>query len=270
MKKQNLISMIDRFPKELQSIIKNIYNQVNDVRVVDWDSVEVSKEEFDKILKLMQMINAGDDITFEIGYRYFRGNKLKLKKGVFVPQFDTEQIVDLVLDKVTEGEFLEIGTGSGAIPISLVNETKMSGLTLDINPQATELAKENYEVNKKNDNSLEFLVEDFFTKEFDKKFDLIITNPPYIREDDEFVDEWVKENQPKEALYADDNGLKFYKEILNKVNSILKPNGYIILEIGFDQGEVVKELYSQISEEVEVIKDYEQHDRFVVIKYNGN
>ncbi len=71
-------------------------------------------------------------------------------------------------------------------------------------------------------------------------------------------------------MYADDNGLKFYKEILNKVNSILKPNGYIILEIGFDQGEVVRELYSQISEEVEVIKDYEQHDRFVVIKYNGN
>ncbi len=270
MKKQKLNTLIDRYPKGLQSIIKNISNQVNDVRIVNWDEVEVTDVEFDKLIKLTQMINEGEDITFEIGYRYFRGNKLTLEKGVFVPQYDTEQIVDLVLDNIKEGEFLEIGTGSGAIPISIVNETNMNGVSIDINPKATELARKNYEANKKNENSLTFETQDFFAKEFDKKFDLIITNPPYIREDDEFVDEWVKENQPKEALYADDNGLKFYKEIINKLNLILKPNGYIILEIGFDQGEVVKELYSQISNEVEVVKDYEQHDRFVVIKYNGN
>ncbi len=270
MKKQTLTSLLQKWPPELKSTIKDVYNQLNDVRVFSIDDIQVTDKEFNKLIELTQKINRGEDITFDIGYRYFRGNKLKLKPGVFVPQYDTEQIIDLALERITEGNFIEIGTGSGAIPISLVNETKMNGISIDINPLATELAKENFENNFKGDQSrLEFISMDIFNITLNDKVDLIISNPPYIKFDDEFVDDWVKENQPKEALYANDNGLAVYKQIFNEVPNILNPNGYIILEIGYDQGDSVSELAKVISTDVEVIKDYEQHDRFVVVRYNG-
>ncbi len=270
MKKQTLTSLLQKWPPELKSIVKDVYNQLNDVRVFSIDDIQVTDKEFNKLIELTQKINQGEDITFEIGYRYFRGNKLKLKQGVFVPQYDTEQIIDLVLERITEGKFIEVGTGSGAIPIALVNETNMSGMSIDINPLATELAKENFESNFKGDVSrLEFVSMDIFNVAVNEKVDLIISNPPYIKYDDEFVNEWVRDNQPKEALYADDDGLAVYKQIFNEVPNILNENGYIILEIGYDQGESVSELAKVISNEVEVIKDYEQHDRFVVVRYNG-
>ncbi len=269
MKTNRIIDLINKYPKELKALIKDLYKKVNDTQVINWDEVKVTDKEFNKLIELMQLVNKGEDITFEIGYRYFRGNKLILEKGVFVPQYDTEQIVDLVKKKINEGNFIEIGPGTGAISISILNETKMNGIAIDINPKAVDLTKDNYEANKKTDKELVVINNDLFKYNFESKFDLIITNPPYIDYDDQYVDDWVKNNQPKEALYADDNGLSFYKFIFNKVDSILNTNGYIILEIGYDQGEIVKKLALEISEEVEVIKDYEQHDRFVVVKYNG-
>lgn len=272
MKKQTLSSLINKWPTELKSVVKDVYNQINDVRVFSLDDVQVTNEEFNKIMELTQKVNMGEDITFDIGYRYFRGNKLKLERGVFVPQFDTEQIIDLVKEKINEGTFLEIGTGSGAIPISLVKETNMSGLTIDINKNALALGKENLLSNTSDEsiiNRLEFKELDINEYNLNTKFDLIISNPPYIKYDDEFVDDWVKNNQPHEALYADDNGLKIYKRIVELIPKILNPNGYIILEIGYNQGVEVKTLLSDLAEEMGVIKDYNQHDRFIVAKYNG-
>ncbi len=272
MKKQTLASLINKWPTELRSVVKNVYNQLNDVRVFSLEDVQVDNNEFNKIMELTQKLNRGEDITFDIGYRYFRGNKLLLKKGVFVPQYDTEQIVDLVIDKINEGIFIEVGTGSGAIPISLINETNMSGITIDINNEAIELGKINFKNNIKDENKLsrlEFANVDINKFESNEKVDLLISNPPYIKHDDEYVDDWVKENQPKEALYADDNGLAIYKKMIELVPKILKPNGYIIFEIGYNQGVEVKSLIEDLALEVEVIKDYEQHDRFIVARYNG-
>ncbi len=263
MKKQTLTSFLDNWTPELKSTIKDVYNLINDVRVFSIEDIKVTNDEFNKLLELTLKVNEGEDITFDIGYRYFRGSKLKLMEGVFVPQYDTEQIIDLVINNINEGRFLEIGTGTGAIPISLVNETNMSGISIDINDRATSLAKENYKGKK-----IEFVTGDFFDKSFNEKFDLLISNPPYIKYDDEYVDDWVKDNQPKEALYADDNGLSFYKDFFNRTPELLNNNGYIIIEIGYDQGESIKKLALEISNEVEVVKDYEQHDRFIVVKYN--
>ncbi len=270
MKKESLSNLISKFPPGVKSIIKDIYNKVNDVRIFDLEDIKVTNEEFSNLLDLMQKINNGEDITFEIGYRYFRDNKLKIRKGVFVPQYDTEQIIDLVKNKMNEGTFLEIGSGTGAIPISLVKEANMNGMSIDINPEAIKLASENLEAIIPNCNELEFIEMDLADLKLNDKVDLVISNPPYISFEDKNVDEWVKENQPKEALYADDNGLAIYKKIFIEAKNILKPNGYIIVEIGFDQGKSVSELASSISSSTEVIKDYEQHDRFIVIRYNGN
>ncbi len=271
MNKKTLASLLDKWPTELKSVVKNVYNQLNDVRVFSLDDAFVTDDEFAKIIELTQKINKGEDITFDIGYRYFRNNKLQLKKGVFVPQYDTEQIVDLVINKITEGRFIEIGTGSGAIPISIVNETNMSGVTIDINNMAIELATTNFinNINEDKKDRLEFINIDLNEFNSNEKFDLVISNPPYIKYDDEHVEEWVRENQPREALYADDNGLAIYKTIVNMLPKILKPNGYIILEIGYNQSIEIESILGDLTSEVEVIKDYEQHDRFIVAKYNG-
>ncbi len=263
MKRKTLKSYLEKWTPQLKTTIKDVYNLINDVRVFSFDEIEVNEEEFNKLIELTQKVNMGEDITFEIGYRYFRNNKIKLKKGVFVPQYDTEQIIDIVKSKVTQGRFVEIGTGSGAIPISLSNETEMSGISLDINPEATNLARENYQGDK-----VEFITEDYFNWKSEEKFDLLISNPPYIKEDDQFVDDWVKENQPTEALYAKEEGLAFYKSFFLRVSEILKDKGYIIIEIGYDQAEQVKELASEVLDELEVVKDYEQHDRFIVGRYH--
>ncbi len=262
MKKKTLTSYIDNWTPQLQSTIKDVYNLINDVRVFSVEEVQVTDEEFDRLLELTTKVNKGEDITLDIGYRYFRGNKLKLKKGVFVPQYDTEQIVDLVISKVTEGEFLEVGTGTGAIPISIVNETNMKGVSIDINPLATKLAKENYQGDK-----VEFITTDYFSYKPDNKVNLLISNPPYIKHGDNNVEQWVRDNQPEEALYANDNGLAFYKDFFMRASEILLDKAYIIIEIGYDQGEEVKQLALNICDEVEVIKDYEQHDRFIVARY---
>lgn len=269
--KQKLSTLINKFPLELKTIIKKVYNLINDTKIISMEDVEVNDSEFNKIIELTQKINLGEDITFDIGYRYFRNNKIFLEKGVFVPQYDTEQIIDLVKDKINEGRFLEIGTGSGAIPISLIKETNMTGITIDINSKAIELAKRNLKYNlPQGIEKLEFKLMDIFNHSIDEKFDLLISNPPYIEYNDKNVDEWVKNNQPKEALYAEDDGLAFYKQIFNEVPNILNQNGYIILEIGYNQANKIKDLLkSKIFYEMEVIKDYEKYDRFIVAKYNG-
>ncbi len=262
MNKKTLISYLDKWNPQLKNTIKDVYNLINDVRVFSIEEIEVTQEEFDKLIDLTVRVNQGEDITLDIGYRYFRGNKLKIDKGVFVPQYDTEQIIDLVLERINEGRALEVGSGTGAIPIALANETNMEVISLDINPNATKLAKEN-DIN----NKVNFINTDYFEYEPESKFDLLISNPPYIVEGDINVEQWVKDNQPKEALYATDNGLSFYKSFFLRASELLNDKGYIIVEIGYDQGESVKKLALEISDEVEVVKDYEQMDRFVVVRY---
>ncbi len=262
--KKSLIYFLNDSTSEFKPLLKKAYNLLNDVRVFSTNDIIVSKLEFKKLFKIAMKIKNNQDITFDIGYKYFRGNKLKIKKGVFVPQYDTEQIIDLAKEKITNGTFLEIGTGSGAIPISLVNETNMIGVSIDTNKKATKLAKENFHGDK---NKLLFINNDFKNFILDK-VDLIISNPPYIKYDDINVEDWVRENQPKEALYASNNGLDFFQTIFDRAPILLKNDGYIILEIGYDQGENVKNMAKSISKNIELIKDYNNNDRFIVVKYN--
>ncbi len=196
--------------------------------------------------------------------KFFRGNETKLKKGVFVFQYDTEQIVDFVLEKkIINGSALEIGSGTGVISIALSKETNLNVTSIDINPKAIELSKINDFNNKVN-----FLMADFNDFNSNTKYDLIISNPPYIAHDDQHIEEWVKKNQPSNALYADNNGLSFYELIFDRIDNFLISGGYIILEIGYNQAKSVQNIFSKISNSMEVKKDYSGHDRFVIIKYD--
>lgn len=266
MKKENITLLLNSCDPKLKKSIKEIYKLKSSVISFNWEKILISIEEFNNIKDIAQRQINGEDVTFDIGYRYFRNERLKLSKGVFVPQYDTEQIIDLVHNlKINEGKALEIGSGTGAISISLANETSLEVTSLDINEQATSLAKEN-DINGK----VEFVNGDFFKYKPNIKYDLLISNPPYIDIEDKEVDEWVIENQPYEALYAQKNGLEFYISFFNRAEELLSSEAYIIVEIGYSQAYNVVELAKKISNKVEVIKDYSGLDRFIVIRYENN
>lgn len=261
--KKNFLKEIEKYDFNFKKEIKKVFNLITDQKIIDWENIEVTSKFLKKIILLTNKKLNGEDITFEIGYRYFRNNKIILKKNVFVPQFDTEQIVDLVLQKnIINGKALEIGSGSGAIAISLSKETNLNIISIDKNKKATKLSKKNDSTNK-----VSFLHKDFEKFKSSKKFDLLISNPPYIEYEDEDVEEWVKENQPYEALYAKNNGLYFYELIFNNIKNLMNKNSFIILEMGQSQAKSILKLASPILKELEIIKDYSGLDRFLVGKY---
>jgi len=120
--------------------------------------------------------------------KHFRYNKLKLKKGVFTPQYDTEGIVDLVKNRVDYGVGLEVGIGTGAISIAIASETNNVLTAIDINKKAIKLAKKNAKLNKV-DKFLNIIESDFFKFKSSNKFDFLVSNPPYI----DFADQGVEE-----------------------------------------------------------------------------
>ncbi|BDU67843.1 MAG: release factor glutamine methyltransferase [Candidatus Tyloplasma litorale] len=262
--KKTLSSILEKNNPKLKKSIKDVYKLKYDVGVLDLENIFLNYFEEKEILKLAKKLYKNKDITFDIGYKYFRYIKLKIKKGVFVPQYDTEQIIDIIKNKINFGDALEIGSGTGAISISLASETNIKIDSIDINKKAIKLAKQNDKFKKVN-----FINKDFFKFNPTKKYNLIFSNPPYIAKADPYVEDWVKKNQPKNSLYAKNNGLLFYEFLFNKIDEFLFYEGYIVLEIGFNQSADIIKLASKISHELEVVKDYSNHDRFVVIKYYG-
>ena len=258
-----LTDLLDLYNDDFKRTFKKIYNLKYDIKILNLENIWIGLKEFKKLKKITNKKLKKQDITFDIGYRYFRNNKLILKKGVFVPQFDTEQIIDLVLEKkIIKGNALEVGSGSGAIAISLAKETRLNVVSIDINKKAIKLARQN---DKKN--TVKFVFEDFKNFESDHLFDLIISNPPYIGKKDIYIEHWVKHNQPKKALYAKNNGLDFYRIIFEKSKELLVPGGYVIIEIGWNQGEEIYKMAKKIYNNIEILKDYSGHERFMVMKY---
>lgn len=266
--KTNFIDLLKKYGFEEQKKLKKIYNQINDLNIYEFKNIFLSEDELEKILKIFNKVLNGEDITFDIGYKYFYENKLKIKRGVFVPQFDTEQIIDLVKKlNLNKGKILEIGSGTGAISIALAKETNFLITSIDINPLAIQLSRENDKLKKVHFKEADFFK--FHINEFEEKFDLIISNPPYIDYDDQDVEDWVINNQPKDSIFAKNNGYIFYEEIFKKCKFLLKNNGYIILEFGYNQAKKVKEIFQSIAKKIEIIKDLNGYNRFIIIEYNG-
>ena len=157
---------------------------------------------------------------------------------------------------------LELGTGSGCIAISLKKEINSIIDAIDISKEALSVAIDNAKINNVDIN---FMLADMTTYK-DKKYDVIISNPPYIKED-ELIMDMVKDNEPNIALYADDNGLYYYKKIIDNINYLTNDKYLICFEIGYTQGKYIEEYakdnLSDITVSIE--KDYNDRDRFIFI-----
>ncbi|NOQ50440.1 MAG: HemK family protein methyltransferase [Mycoplasmataceae bacterium] len=231
-----------------------------------YPELKCSEKEFSYYEKQAKLHLNGKDLTFEIGYKHFYNLKLSIVKGVFVPQFDTETLVDYVLKNYQSGCGFEIGLGTGAISLAIIKNSEIAMIGIDSNKKAIKLTEQNQK-----ENSLETKEFSFFTSTFPKvniegKVDFIISNPPYIDRDDRFLSQWVKQNQPPEALYAKNNGLAFYELIFANYKKWLKPGGEIILEIGFNQKNDLFKIITNNFKKYNFYKDIQGHDRLLVLK----
>ena len=216
----------------------------------------------------LKELEQGRPIQYIIGNVDFYGNIIKVNPSVLIPRFETELLVDLTIKKIKnifkdkKIDILDLGTGSGCIAITLKKETNSNVDALDISTDALDLAKINA---KENNTEINFINKDM-TIYTDKKYDVIISNPPYIRYDEEIMD-IVKNNEPHLALYAEDEGLHFYKEIIKNIPNITKDKFLVCFEIGESQGtaivDIAKEYLKDIN--ISVQKDYSDKDRFVFI-----
>ncbi len=226
--------------------------------------------EIAKLKYLQALINQKKDYTFVLGYRYFYNLKLFLLKGVFVPQYDTEGLIDLVLQTLDPKMNLsgfEIGFGSGAISLALANNSTWEIEAIDSNYLAKILAEQNQFAITELLNKVTFQTIDFFTFKPERNYDFIVSNPPYIAPNDPYVSKWVLANQPHEALFASEKGLKYYSRILQFANKYLKINGFIFLEMGFEQKKELTELFSKAPNyKFTFHKDLNDNWRFVILQ----
>lgn len=208
---------------------------------------------------------AGEPLTYILGYKYFWNQKLYVTKDTLIPRADTEVLVSTVLydivNKNADIKILDLGTGTGAIALALAAELANSQVVaVDLHQQTLNVAKKNARVN--NITNVKFIQSSWYTSLDDGKFDIIVSNPPYISLTDTNIDQSVKDYEPVESLFAKDNGLADIKIIISQASNFLKQNGCIYIEHGFTQANAVTALFSQYNfTDINTIKDLNNNDR---------
>ena len=194
-------------------------------------------------------------------------------ENVLIPRQDTETLVEEVIKiskKIGAKKILDLCTGSGAIAVSLAKYIEKSQITaVDISKKALNVAKLNAK-NNEVENKITFVESDLFNNIKKEKYDIIVSNPPYIKK--EVLKSLDKEVQkePKLALDGGYDGLDFYRKIINKAEEYLKFNGYLCFEIGYDQKEDVEDLLKNEEKytNIQCIKDLCDNDRVIIAKLN--
>lgn len=220
----------------------------------------------------LKLLEQGIPVQYIVGNVDFYGLNFIVNNNVLIPRFETEELLEKTINYAVDYfdkdiSILDIGTGSGCIAITLSNNLVNSKVdAVDISEKALEVAKMN---NERNNANVNFFHSNLF-ENINKKYDLIISNPPYIAYDEEIM-EIVKNNEPNIALYADNNGLYFYEQILKNATKFLNEKAMIAFEIGETQGKRIKELAKAYLPNSKVLleKDLQNRDRFIFV-FLGN
>lgn len=216
--------------------------------------------------KQVNLVKEKKPVQYVMGNVDFYGNIIDVNGYVLIPRFETEELVEKTIEYAKDLkepiDIVDLGTGSGCIAIALKKNLNCNVDAVDISKKALEQAKHNIKKHNLDIN----LIEGDMLKPLNKKYDIIISNPPYISYDEEIMD-IVKDNEPHIALYAKDNGLFYYKEIIKNAKKYLKDKYVIAFEIGYTQGELLKK-YAKLyfpNDIIKVEKDMQEKDRFLFI-----
>lgn len=233
----------------------------------------LSIEELAAFKSLLKRRSLHEPIAYILEAKEFINLKLKVNSNVLIPRPETELLTEMVInafDQEAELAILDIGTGSGCIAIALGQYFRKSKITSwDISPQALELANSNALSNKVE--NCNFELRDALNKdtwEQDQRFDIIVSNPPYISESEtELLTKSVIDFEPRSALFGEEDGLRFYRVFAENYRNLLNPNGTIFMEVGFKQAKSVADLFTKNGwKNGSITKDYSGIERFV--KFN--
>ena len=234
-------------------------------------SEQLSRENEEKYFSLIEKhIEEDVPLSHLVGFEYFYDRKYKVTKDVLSPRMETEELVYKVIEYVKATnrnnlKILDLCTGSGIIAITLKKELEQVSVYIiasDISEKAIEVAKENAQ----NHNAdIRFIQSDIFN-DIDDKFDIIVSNPPYIdRKDEVTMQDNVLKYDPHLALFAEEEGMYFYRKIIEQANDYLDENGVIFFEIGYDQKDKIIKLADMNGYHAEVYKDINGRDRMAFL-----
>ena len=248
-------------------LIEGVYHSYTNL-IMDYNN-EINSHYFNIMEDLIsQYINDGLPIQYILGYANFYGLKVKVNKNVLIPRPETELLVEKAIDEIKNNGYksaIDLGTGSGAIAIAVKKETGVTMTAVDISIDAIEVAKEN---SRTYGLDINFIESDMFSN-ISGTYDVILSNPPYIAYNDiDNVSEIVYTNEPHLALFSDDNGLYYYKKIIDNLDNYLNDGGVAIMEIGATQADDINSYINlnHANYQMKVYKDYNNHDRVIVIR----
>lgn len=249
-------------------LLANILNK-NPLELLLFLDEQVDEEKATLYKKEVEAIKNNKPLQYVIGKVNFYGSEFIVNEKVLIPRFETEELVENTITKINEMfdnkniKILDIGCGSGVIGLTLKKFFPESNVTLvDISKEALEVAKENA---KRLNLDVEFIDSDIFQNVYDI-YDVIISNPPYIMDDEE-IEDIVKENEPHIALYAGKDGLDCYKKIMQDIKRHINNKYLISFEIGRYQAPSIISMANYFLSKpiIEVKKDLQERDRMIFI-----
>jgi len=234
-----------------------------------WPDKLLSPEEYAHFESLLTRRQQGEPIAHICGTRAFWTLDLFVSPDTLIPRPDTEILVEQILDLelLNDARILDLGTGTGAIALSLATERPAWEVTAtDFLPEIVSLAKRN--ANKHQLTNTHIFQSDWFSQIPQERFDLIVSNPPYIDPEDKHLAEGDLRFEPLSALIANNKGLADIEHIIEQAKNYLKKNAWLVLEHGYDQAESVQNLFNKFGyHAISTIKDYGQQDRMTMARF---
>ena len=241
--------------------------------LIVYDNQELTKKQEQEYLKYVEMVKQGEPIEHITHQKEFMKLNFYVDENVLIPRQDTEVLVEEVINiakKIRAKKILDLCTGSGAIAVSLAKYLENIEITaLDISGKALDIAISNAKNNHVQD-KITFVESNLFKNLGQEKYDIIVSNPPYIKKEEiEKLDREVR-REPRIALDGGEDGLDFYRKIIAEGYEYLKYGGYICLEIGYDQKEEVMKIIEDKKQYTDSYckKDLFDNDRVIVAKLN--
>jgi len=282
-----LKSICHYFKKELENIYDeselNQILQISFQHFFGWSRTElvfnqddlISEENVEKIIELVTVLKTNKPLAQIIGEWEFYGLKFKVNEHTLIPRPETEELVHLIINENASKsglDILDIGTGTGCIPITLKKELKESCVrAFDVSEEALKIAKNNSELNKLEVQFQQIDILHFEDSFLKQKYDVIVSNPPYIPEKEkQLMHKNVLDFEPDLALFVEDNdSLVFYDRISNFALTHLKVDGKLYFEINENYGEATKQLLiDKKFKNVNIVKDINEKDRIVCCTLN--
>lgn len=234
---------------------------------------EAPKELEESFVKGMKRILNGEPMAHVLGYSWFYGYKMLVNGDVLIPRYETEELCANILNRMDRFfpskdslDVADVGTGSGAIAISLCKEEpKCHMRASDISNEAVEMAKKNAALNEA---EIEFFVGNMLDPLIENqiKLDVLVCNPPYIPQEEE-MESSVVDYEPHVALFGGEDGLKYYREVFENAEKVLKEKAFMAFEMGWNQRESMSKLVESILPgwNYEILKDINEKDRMLFV-----